>query len=117
MPKLMAWQRDDFTGDVWDYTVTSGPDLGEVTRNYFYWKPVKFSAVSDGMGRMLVMFPETVNDLKPIMQIRNFRDAAGRELYKDGVWLMTEFEPVLDIFNKVHAYRTRLSLNVTSEDI
>lgn len=113
MPKLMAWHKDAFTGDIYDFTIVSGnsPDPNDAIRVYTLLRPAKFSAVSDGLGRMLVMFSEEYDDLKPLMEIRNFRDSAGRELYEGGRWLMTEYEPILNIFNRVHAYRTRAALN------
>lgn len=110
MPELFAWKKDDFTGDLWDFTIVSGGDIEDQERIYSFLRSIRFSATSDGFGRMLVYFQLTENDLRPIMQIRNLCDRQGTEIIPDGIWQMTEFEPVLDMFNKVHAYRTRLAL-------
>lgn len=112
MPELFAFKKDHYTGELWDFSITSGPTLEDEVYDYVYSRNISFSATSDGYGRMLVYFPVTESDLRPNMQIRNFRDAAGTEIIVGGEWQLTEFEPVLNIFDKVHAYRTRLSVNV-----
>lgn len=116
MPELFAFHKDTFTGDIYDFSIVSGGEIGAETRIYTFLRSIIFSAVSDTMGRMLVYFPVTQSDLRPLMQIRNFKDASGTEVVPGGEWLMTEFEPVLNMFNRVHAYRSRCSVNVTGDD-
>jgi hypothetical protein len=112
MPQLITWKQENFKGEVWNFTTQSGTTPNTFTYFYTYWKDATFSAQSDGMGRLTCFFDKSIDDITTSMQIRNLTDRDGTELFGGGLWTVTEYQPVLDIWDRLSGYRAKLSLNV-----
>lgn len=113
MPKLHAYKRFNYTADIYDYRLVTGPD-GVSDPVYFLLRGVTLDVVQDEFGRLLCMFKDSEADLKPLVQLNNLKDKDGREIYPAGIWTLDTFEPNLNLMDKREGFRGRASL--THED-
>lgn len=116
MADLFAFQTAPFSGEVWDFTIVSGPTPEDWTKVFTYWKDVKFTAMSDGFGRYNLHFSPDIDDLKVGQEIRMFTDINGHEIYENGRWAITQYQPVIDVFYKLSGYRVKVALQQEEDD-
>lgn len=109
MAKVKAFQKFPFSAIAWDFNLIAEPSGGNI-RSYFLLRPVKLDVIQDDFGRILCIFEDSANDLKPGIQLRSLKDRAGLELYPGGIWSLATFEPDLNAFGYREGFRSRASL-------
>lgn len=109
--KLNAINPHSFTGEYWDYT-SNQDATGQVQREFYYVKDLKFSIVAAEKG-MLYLYAD--EQLRYNAQIRSLADSRGNPIFTDALTSDPQVgelgisEPVFNVFGVLIGYRHDLS--------
>lgn len=96
MPKLMNFRKYPYTADAWNHS--SG--ISELPSGYSFLREVRFNVGQGVFGRLTCFFPDDASDILPRARLHNFRDGDGNELYPNGIWILDDYFPVVNIYGR-----------------
>lgn len=109
MAKLNAFRSYPYTAVAWDFTLVAD-STGQNSRSYFMLRPVKLDVIQDDFGRILCIFSDSDDDLRPGVRLLALLDKGGNEIYPGGIWTLNTYEPELNTFGYRNGFRGRANL-------
>lgn len=109
MPKLMTFRKLPYSGEIWNYNITTVP--GGEEKTYFLFKETKLDLGQNVFGKLNVFLPEDCEGIMLDAQLRNLRDKQGNEIYPDGTWYLTGVSPSLNLYGGREGFRAVAQLS------
>jgi hypothetical protein len=105
--KTNTFKKYEFTADLYTFSVSQDAEGGDI-RSYQFERNISLSGSTTGLGRMFVFFKSSEDDVIELCQLFNFRDAGGNEIRTKGVWMLTNVEPLFNIWGHREGFKGRL---------
>lgn len=109
---IFAFKKKEaqFTADLWSFTETTD-STGNNVFHYFFVRNISFTAVTSVFGKMTAFFNDTESDVKINCQLQKLKDAGGNEMNPGFIWLIDQYAPEINIFNRKEGYRARIKFS------
>ena len=98
----------NYSGDYYGYTVVTSADgtVSEKRYNEFFTK-ITFSLSTSFIGDIVIL---TDSKLQNTGRIQNITDRNGNLVYQDGVWEISQTQPVVNAMGIVEGYKYKAKI-------
>lgn len=109
--KFHAFERDKytFTADLYTYVVTRDGEGGPIY-TYGYARTITLGAVTDQYARLVIFIRNEDTDVIPLCHLDNLKDSSGQEIWANGIWLINDMTPELNLWGIREGFRGHASI-------